>query len=205
MKILVVMTIQSLVFVCIQCWREWGSPEPEHHQIPQGSQGTSTTQDHQKSPQTQGVYHIVSWEPEGRYRCTISMAIAPFWLPTDDTYPFSPYLFFSHPVIPQPEFHSPFLIPVSDTLCFFFSSSNCYFLHFFYFVHCKSSWRVRTVNTLHQLCSSGCRKWNLCKLARNTPNFMLFYFKLGALFSGLFFHSDFICEKHNFEVCTFKQ
>ena len=28
--------------------------------------------------------HIVTWEPEGRYCCTKSMAITPFWLSTDD-------------------------------------------------------------------------------------------------------------------------
>ena len=27
--------------------------------------------------------HIVSWEPEGRYCCTKSMAIAPFWFSTE--------------------------------------------------------------------------------------------------------------------------
>ena len=27
--------------------------------------------------------YIVSWEPEGRYRCTKSMAIAPFWFSTE--------------------------------------------------------------------------------------------------------------------------
>ena len=28
--------------------------------------------------------NIVSWEPEGRYRCTKSMAIVPFWFSVDD-------------------------------------------------------------------------------------------------------------------------
>ena len=28
--------------------------------------------------------HIVTWEPEGRYCCSKSMAITPFWLSTDD-------------------------------------------------------------------------------------------------------------------------
>ena len=28
--------------------------------------------------------NVVTWEPEGRYCCTKSMAITPFWLSTDD-------------------------------------------------------------------------------------------------------------------------
>ena len=29
-------------------------------------------------------FHIVTWEPEGRYRCTKPMVILPFWLSADD-------------------------------------------------------------------------------------------------------------------------